>query len=478
RDWPDATLLRLEQNYRSTKRILSAANSVIANNSERLEKSLWTDNQDGPLVAYSEALDERDEVRQITGKISLLTGRASGERAHEGYSYKSFAVFYRTNAQSRVFEEHFIREGIPYTVVGGFRFYDRKEVRDALALLKSLANPDDVISLRRIINTPPRGIGAVTFDKIIELARELQVPVLYVLPEALKRGLLKKPPARKFVEAIEAFRADFENLPLHELTQRLLEDTGYLGMLVEEGTEEALERAENLHELISAIKDFEEAVEEPSLATFLDHVALISDVDSFEDSFDRVTLMTLHSAKGLEFPVVFMAGMEEGLFPHSRSIGSSEEIEEERRLCYVGMTRAMHRLYLFSSGSRTIYGETRFQTSSRFIDEISPEFLESSVSKRDPDEHYYTLDESQLADIEGEERSTDESYSLDDDEIVVPDMDASVVRWAVGMRVRHPSFGSGVIRATEGVGEDAKLTINFSKAGPKKLVVKYANLSF
>jgi DNA helicase-2/ATP-dependent DNA helicase PcrA len=487
RDWPDATLLRLEQNYRSTRKILAAANAVIEKNRERLDKTLWTENADGPTVVHEAVIDERDEARSVVGRMRSLM------RGDPGLGYKGFAVFYRTNTQSRVFEELFMREGVPYTVVGGQRFYDRKEIRDALALLKTIANPADFVSFRRIINVPPRGIGPAALEKIEALARDLGVPVLDALSEALQRGIVKKSEARSFVEAVNSFRSGLGKLPLHETAQKLLEDTGYMGMLMDEGTEEAVERADNLHELISAIRDFEAASETPTLAAFLDQVALISDVDSLEEGPDRVTIMTLHSAKGLEFPVVFMTGMEEGLFPHQRSIGSRDGIEEERRLCYVGMTRAMQRLFLYSASSRTMHGETRFQTSSRFLDEIPSELLESAVkaSERgssfkstaygnrpgvDKDEHYYTLDESQLVDLP--RASSARKSPLD--ETVVPDencAESGQVRWRVGMSVTHPNFGNGIIRATEGAGQNAKLTVNFVGAGQKKLAVKYANLT-
>ena len=488
-DWPDAEIVRLEENYRSTKNILAAANSIIEKNEQRLEKTLWTGNDEGELAAHVETLDERDEARTITGLFKSILETESG------LSYRDVAIFYRTNAQSRVFEEHFMREGIPYVVVGGLRFYERKEIKDALALLRSIANPTDAISFRRIINTPPRGIGKVTLDKIIGISRERGLTYLEAAREALKRGIVKEVKIGKFLEGFERFIRDEGGHTLGERTLRLIEDTGYMSMLVEEATEESLGRAENLHEFVSAIKDFElslgenvprESIEGElefnevagevnTLAAFLDHVALVSDMDSLKETKNSVTLMTLHSAKGLEFPVVFISGMEDGLFPHQRSLDSLEQMEEERRLCYVGMTRAKERLFLTGAASRSVFGETRFQTSSRFIDEIDPAFLNSigpgkkGAGRRGSKEPYYTIDESQLDALDDNEPYLDPALG---------DIEAGGDPLGIGKRVIHPSFGKGVIRAREGTGEDAKVTVRFKGAIDKKLVVKYANLSF
>ncbi|MBE9531883.1 MAG: UvrD-helicase domain-containing protein, partial [Proteobacteria bacterium] len=417
-DWPDATILKLEENYRSTKKILAAANSVIEKNEQRMEKTLWTGNEDGEMVAHIETLDEREEVRTITKLFKSILD------AGKGLSYKDIAIFYRTNAQSRVFEEHFIREGIPYVVIGGLRFYERKEIKDALAFLRSVANPTDAISFRRIINTPARGIGKVTLDKIIDLGKIEGLTLLKSAREATNRGIVKEARIGGFLNGFESFIKDEGTRTLSERTLKLIEDTGYMAMLVEEGTEESLGRAENIHELVNAIKDFElslgesvpsdgeNALSEDSdgqfgfenpvdeintLSAFLDHVALVSDMDSFKEKRECITLMTLHSAKGLEFPVVFLSGMEEGLFPHKRSLEDFDQMEEERRLCYVGMTRAKERLFLTSAASRSVYGVTGFQTNSRFIEEIDPAFLDSSSGRRRAkssggggDEPYYT----------------------------------------------------------------------------------------
>jgi DNA helicase-2/ATP-dependent DNA helicase PcrA len=328
RDYPDATVLKLEQNYRSTKSILSAANSVIEKNFGRMKKELWTENPEGARVIYEEANDEYDEARLVVRKIKEALDRTGGLK------YGDMAVFYRTNAQSRVFEEKLIREGIPYSIVGGVRFYDRKEIKDAVAYLRVMANPADAISFKRIINTPPRGIGKAGLDKIHATAKAGGLNLLDATKEASRSGALPRGKAKGFIEAVEAFKRDEGALPLHELALRLLEDSGYMISLQDEGTEEALERVENLFELISAIKDFEAAKPDATLTDFLDHVSLISDIDSYEDKKDRLTLMTIHSAKGLEFRHVFIAGMEEGLFARQGEAPSllREDAERIRRV--------------------------------------------------------------------------------------------------------------------------------------------------
>lgn len=473
RDYADATVLKLEQNYRSTKYILAAANSVIENNCGRMKKELWTENPEGVKVVYEEAGDEYVEARLVIRRIKEALDKVGGLK------YGDISVFYRTNAQSRVFEEQLIREGIPYSIVGGVRFYDRKEIKDAIAYLRVTANPADAISFKRVINTPARGIGKAGLDKILSISRSRGMDLVEAVKTAGREGELKRSKAKTFVEAIEAFKRDEGVLPLHELALRLIEDSGYMMSLQDEGTEEALERVENLFELISAVKDFEAANPGAALTDFLDHVSLISDIDSYEEKSDRLTLMTLHAAKGLEFRHVFITGMEEGLFPHSRSSDDPDELEEERRLCYVGMTRAKERLYLFSAGTRNVYGESRYKLRSRFIDEISPDFLEivgepevsyEGSATRASGEVYYTTEGSQLPDP-----GMEFSDAFPDD--LSSGAGGGGVAWRVGMRVVHPSFGYGVIKDRSGAGEETKLTVKFSSAGTKKLVVKYAGLT-
>ncbi|MDH4101618.1 MAG: UvrD-helicase domain-containing protein, partial [Nitrospirota bacterium] len=467
RDYPDAEVIKLEQNYRSTKYILSAANAVIEKNSRRLEKNLWTDNPEGNRIVFEESRDEHEEVRLVVNRLGAL------RRDEAALSYRDFAVFYRTNAQSRNFEEELIRRGIPYTIVGGVRFYDRMEIRDALSYLRLMANPNDMVSLRRAVNTPSRGVGPATFDKMRLAAAEMGMPLLDGMIAAVERGMFGKTRLGDFVSACKDFKAGFGSISLNESALRLLEDSGYMMMWQEENTEEAKDRIENIFELISAIKDYETAEAEPTLTGFLDHVALISDIDAYDEQTDRLTLMTIHSAKGLEFNTVFLTGMEEGLFPHSRSAQSSDELEEERRLCYVAMTRAMERLYVYASRMRTVYGEARYQARSRFVDEMPSECVDyveveparqSRESKHvDTGAIYYTSEDSQV-----------NRYN---DAVADTDISQTDQPWKIGMRVIHPIFGLGVVRERTGKGEDIKLVVRFETAGVKKLAVKYASLT-
>ncbi len=482
-DWGDATVLRLEQNYRSTGSILKAANAVIENNSDRYEKNLWTENPEGELPIYEECADEKEEARKVSSIIGLGVSR--------GRSYKDFAIFYRTNAQSRTIEEQFIRSSIPYAIVGGVRFYERKEVRDALSYLKTVVNPLDSISLKRIINTPARGIGAVTLKAAEKLSEERGIPLYEAFKGALEQRVLRKPALATLIKAIDKAREDLLKVPPHEIAMRLMEESGYLDMYEKEGTEEAMARVENIHEFISAIRDYENygtaENDIPTLANFLEEVSLINDTDSYEDNANRVTLMTIHSAKGLEFPVALIIGMEESLFPHARSLDSPDEMEEERRLCYVAMTRAMERLYMFSARTRNVYGETRYQSASRFIDEIPINMIElkgdnpgfgsargqgreyrddsylDSISVPNDGERHYIADDSQANPYSEDVYSEEDSHSSD--------------TLRIGMKVEHPSFGLGIIQARQGTGEDAKLTIKFQRIGIKKLIAKYASLT-
>lgn len=506
KDYPAATVLKLEQNYRSTRNILSAANSVIEKNKKRMKKDLWTENSDGQPVMFEEADDEYAEARLIIRRIKSLFDE------HRRYSYKDAAIFYRTNAQSRVFEEQLIREGIPYAIIGGTRFYDRLEIKDAIAYLRVVVNPADALSFQRAINRPARLIGKATLDRILALSSASGLTPYDALKDMLAGGHLTKTRAHEFVRAIDAFKKgcglnmerviNVRGLPLlentgappqqaespdsfsqdntndreqlHKLTLKLLEESGYMRSLQEEGTEEAVERLENLFELIAAIKDFEHINPTAALSDFLDHVSLISDIDSFQDAPDRLTLMTLHSAKGLEFRAVFIAGMEEGLFPHTRSSDDEGELEEERRLCYVGMTRAKERLYLFAARSRTVYGQTKMEMRSRFIDEIDPAHITITESADRPmstrprfssNEIYYTREDSQVKSVLSGELSSPRTQ------------DGAKDGWRIGMKVKHPMFGVGIIKEKAGNGEDIKLTINFKDAGTRKLALKYASLT-
>jgi len=488
RDFPKVEIIRLEQNYRSTKNILAAANSVVAKNTKRIGKTLWTENLDGELVAYQMARDEHHEASLVYSKIDEM-------KKNSGLAYKDFAIFYRTNAQSRIFEEHFIRSGLPYNIVGGLRFYERREIKDAIAYLKVIANPSDSLSLMRIINTPPRGIGKTTVDRAAAFGAEHGIPLFEAFKLAIAKGILPPHKGHSFITMIQRFNASLLPTPdsqlrtpnIHELAKRLLEESGYIKMWEDEKTEEAEARIENLHELISAIRDFETNRENISLADFLDHVALISDIDTYEDEHNRVTLMTLHSAKGLEFPVVFMVGMEEGLFPHSRSINklggdNEDELEEERRLCYVGMTRAMKKLFLLGARERAIYGESRFQGQSRFIDEIDPNYVEIIDNRSHKPEVRDQEEENppsppfdKGAGLSLPRSIATGSGGFNEPRIVYDDIPVNDT-WKIGMKIKHPSFGTGIIKAKEGFGEDTKLTVIFPGMGQKKLIVKYASI--
>ena len=371
KDYPKAKLLKLEQNYRSTMVILDAANAVIENNTGRKPKKLWTKNPTGAAITYYNAMDERDEARFVVEQAQMLIRNGR-------FSYGDMAVLYRTNTQSRVFEEILIKSGISYSMVGGVKFYDRKEIRDVMAYLKLLYNPYDTLSLQRIINVPKRGIGQATINKLQDYANAQGISLFEVITNAAAVPGLSP----RFIAKLEEMSslifdliAEVDTFPVEQLIDDVIHKTGYLEELQAERTPQSDSRAENLQELISVAQDFlKDEGDEKTLARFLEHVALVSDMDDAQLDNDKFTLMTLHSAKGLEFPVVFLAGMEEGLFPHSRSLMDDEQMEEERRLCYVGITRAKQILYLTSAKTRTIYGQTNYSAPSRFLEEI-PEKL-------------------------------------------------------------------------------------------------------
>ena len=454
RDFPEARVIKLEQNYRSTQTILHAANEVVCHNTTRKEKSLWTKNPPGEPIILYHAEDEREEARYVVQEIRNGTGA----------SYRDIAVFYRTNAQSRALEEVFVREGIPYVIVGALRFYERKEIKDVLAYLRVIANPSDSVSLKRIINTPPRGIGSRTIEHLERMSAERNLP-LYEGLKALLRDRELPPVMEKRLDAFLHMMEDLRGLsvPVRDLALEVLEKTGYMGHLREEGTEQALSRVENVEELITVITEYEENIagEEKSLEGFLDRVALVSDVDNYHDQWNRVSLMTLHCAKGLEFPVVFLTGMEEGLFPHHRRGEDREEMEEERRLCYVGMTRAKKKLYLSYAGLRTLFGAQRVGIPSRFLREIPDNLVVRETSSglayvppTDPAQR----DRSEIT----YETNLDEA-----DEIPV---------LRVGQRVRHPKFGEGTVHYCEGRDEKQKIIVLFPSVGAKTLSLRFARL--
>ncbi|TCS80602.1 DNA helicase PcrA [Tepidibacillus fermentans] len=449
-DYPKARLIKLEQNYRSTKNILKAANAVIENNTQRKPKNLWTENPEGNKLTLYESMNEHDEAYFIAKVIQ--------EGIHKGKSYQDYAVLYRTNAQTRVIEEVFVKSNIPYKIVGGTKFYDRKEIKDILAYLRLIVNPDDDISLRRIINVPKRGIGAATVDKIAEYAASQGISMFRAIEVIDFIGIAAKTANKihQFADMIREFNQLAEYLGVTELTEMVLERTQYREELKKENSIEAEGRIENIEELLSVTMEFENQNEDQSLIAFLTDLALVSDVDQLDEeevSQAGVTLMTLHSAKGLEFPVVFLAGLEEGIFPHSRALFEEDEMEEERRLAYVGITRAEQELYLTYAQSRILFGKTQVNAPSRFIQEI-PEELIHDIRKEE---------KNQLKQM----RKTT-SYDLQ--KRPEPRGD-----WQVGDKAKHGKWGIGVVVSIKGNEDDLELQIAFpNPIGIKKLLARFA----
>ena len=461
RDYPDAVLIRLEQNYRSTGNILAAAAAVVARNARRKGKTLWTENPRGDLVTVATLPDDLEEARFVAGEIErLLAGP---------WARRDIAIFYRTNAQSRSVEEALVRRRIPYVMIGGVKFFARAEVKDVLAYLRVLINPSDSLSAKRVINTPPRGIGAATIERIAGLEDEAG-GFLAACRLALERGLLKPLQAEKlraFLTFIDAFAGHANEIAYPQLTARLIEESGYGPALRDDGSSEARERLQNLDELLKGME--EHARSERTLQEYLEQVALVADIDAYDGTTDRVTLMTLHAAKGLEFPVAFIIGMEEGLFPHGRA--ADGDIEEERRLCYVGITRAMRALYLTHAERRRVYGDVQMNPPSRFIDEIPPELIKAVAPAAPPPRTLFAARRPAfLADaLERIEVAAGE----DGDSVrVVYDQDGL----RVGSRVRHGTFGIGTVKGLEGAGEQQKVTVLFRSVGSKKLLLKVAGL--
>ena len=462
RDFPRCETIRLEQNYRSSKTILDAASAVVSQNSSRKAKKLWTENPGGDAVTLETLPDDLEEGRYVANEISRL--KRVGRR-----HLRDIAVFYRTNAQSRVIEESLRNARIPYVIFGGVKFYSRMEIKDILAYLRIFCNPQDSVSARRIINVPARGIGAATVNKIAS-CEQTAGGFLPACEQALERGLLQGSAAKKvkdFLDLIQDFQLKINDMPYPQLTAELIDRTGYGPQLREERTDEARNRLDNLEQLLAGME--EHYGREGTLQEYLEEVSLITDVDSYDPQLDRVTLMTLHSAKGLEFPVVFMVGMEEDLFPHSRSFEGQDEIEEERRLCYVGMTRAMEKLYLTHARRRRIFGDYQFNPPSRFLGEIPQNLLENVKPQpvHKPASHNLaSLWEQGLPGQEGEPPDPDEVR-------MVPDAEQGL---RIGLQVRHIKFGVGTVRRLEGSGDNQKVTVYFHRFGPKKLLVKFAGL--
>ncbi|MBY0122231.1 DNA helicase PcrA [Bacillus sp. S/N-304-OC-R1] len=467
KDYSNANAIFLEQNYRSTKRILHAANEVISRNMNRKPKNLWTENDEGNKIFYYRADSEQGEAQFVVGKIKELT--KDGKR-----NLSDIAILYRTNAQSRVMEEVLLKSNIEYSIVGGIKFYDRKEIKDILAYLRLIANPDDDISLQRIINVPKRGIGSGTIDKIANFASLHDMTMFDALQSVELIGLSPKitKAAAEFRDLINNYTAMQEYLSVTELVEEVLDKTGYREMLMAEKSIEAQSRLENLDEFLSVTKSFEEASEDKSLVAFLTDLALVADIDKLDDDgekADAVVLMTLHSAKGLEFPTVFLIGLEEGVFPHSRSLMEEAEMEEERRLAYVGITRAEEELFLTNAQMRTLFGRTSMNPPSRFIKEIPDDLLEGQPAKRSSSPFENTAFGSSAA------RPTPRKP------VIRPAMNATggdELGWKVGDKAVHGKWGTGTVVSVKGEGEGVELDIAFLKpVGIKRLLAKFAPIT-
>ena len=466
--FPDAKVVKLEQNYRSTQNILNAANGVIANNRGRKEKALWTENEQGEPILFQQFQNGYEEAEYVSGEISKKVRKGEAE-------YQDFAVLYRTNAQSRLFEEKFLYANIPYKIVGGVNFYSRKEIKDILAYLKTIDNGKDDLAVRRIINVPKRGIGNVTLAKVQAYADSRDISFFEALEEAgeipgLGKAALKIQP---FVHLIHEMRLSLADMSMQDLIQAILDKTGYAEDLKNEDTDESEARLENIDEFINKAVTYEEGAEEPNLSGFLEEVALVADIDSVEDGDNRVLLMTLHSAKGLEFPYVYLAGMEDGLFPSYMSIAAddpTEEIEEERRLCYVGITRSMKELTITCARCRMVRGETQYNNVSRFVREIPPELLaRKSVMPREPKKPEVPQNTSYQ---KAKEAFRTKTFDPQQFKVVKADK----LDYTVGDQVSHVKFGKGtVLEITEG-GRDYEVKVDFERFGVKKMFASFAKL--
>ena len=471
--FPEAVTIRLEQNYRSTKNILNAANGVIANNIGRKEKTLWTDNPEGEKIDFEQfdtAYEEADYVAR-----DILSGTKSGR-----YHYGDYAVLYRTNAQSRLFEDRFITSNIPYKIVGGVNFYARKEIKDLLAYLKTIDNGRDDLAVRRIINVPKRGIGATTLLKVADWASVCGISFYDALKQAeevpnLGKASLK---IRPFVNFIQTMRSKAPIIGVSELLREIIEETGYVRELEAEGTDEATARIENIDELISKVVAYEESEEQPTLSGFLEEVALVADIDGLEEGSDYVVLMTLHSAKGLEFPKVFLAGMEDGLFPSYMSIvadNPTEAIEEERRLAYVGITRAREELAITCARTRMVRGETQYNKVSRFVKEIPSELLSAEIRQKEPKESSFakrTVTKPKRTSL----RDQPSGQNMQSQIFTGAAMKKTALDYGVGDRVSHVKFGTGTVKAVMDGGRDYEVTVDFDTAGTKKMFAGFAKL--
>ena len=472
KDYPDAKVIKLEQNYRSTQIILDAANAVIENNTGRKPKNLWTENKSGADIIYFQAVDERDEARFVIEQLQNL-------QRTENKKLGDMAILYRTNTQSRIFEEMLIKSGISYNMVGGLKFYERKEIKDIIAYLRVIFNPADSLSLLRIINVPKRGIGDASLAKIQAYAAANNVSLF----EAVSNAAAIDGLSSRFVSKLDDLAGiifELMNLaneaPVEDLIDRVLRDTGYLEELENERTPQAQSRIDNLHELISVAQEFAASEEENNLENFLAHVALVSDIDDTELGEDAITLMTLHSSKGLEFPVVFLVGMEEGLFPHARTLMDETEIEEERRLCYVGITRAKEKLFLSSTKMRTIYGNTVTYLPSRFLQEI-PARLVKTIKRQ---ERFSALENFKQVSEKYSARPQKPASTFNPHSFM-PQKPAAAAggtgtRFNTGDRVSHSKWGEGMVVSVKDSPDGQEVKVAFAGAGVRSLLTKYAVL--
>ena len=494
KDFPGSKIVKLEQNYRCTGNILKAANVVIKNNENKYDKKLWTENEEGKLPCIYKAEDEYDEASYIVKQINML-------KMEEYLKLSDFVILYRMNSQSRAIEDIFRRENIPYKIIGGLKFYERKEIKDIIAYLRLIFNTSDNLSLKRIINEPKRGIGKTSLDNIQDISDKTGKSMYEIIKYAEQYELNRvKANSIQFVEVIEELRKQVNQIPISELIKLTLNKTGYVKALENENTIEAESRIQNLEEFLTVAIEFEEQMAENTLAEFLESISLTSDIDNMEESEDTVTLMTLHSAKGLEFPVVFLVGMEEGIFPGYKSIGEIKELEEERRLFYVGITRAMQYLYLTCAKRRTIFGSTSYNQMSRFLKEIPKDLLDGyeEIDNEDnnsfKDSNYgweygtnyagkvktYKFDNvEKIPEVKEKvgafQFRTAESF-LNSLNKKASDRQVDITKYKEGQRIYHKKFGEGTINKIEQEGEDYKLDIQFDKVGHKRLMAKFAEL--
>lgn len=494
KDFPGTKIIKLEQNYRCTGNILKAANAVIKHNENKYDKKLWTENEEGQLPCIYNGEDEYDEARYIVEQIQHL-------KTEEYYKNSDFTILYRMNAQSRAIEDILMREGLPYKVIGGLKFYERKEIKDIIAYLRLIYNSADNLSLKRIINEPKRGIGKTSLDRIQEISEKSGISMYDVIKDADKYELSRVyANSRDFIEQIEELKAKKDSLKISDLIKETLNRTGYTKALELESSVEAETRIQNLEEFLTVAIEFEEESADNTLAEFLENITLSSDIDSMEKQEDSVTLMTLHSAKGLEFPVVFLVGMEEGIFPGYKSIGEPKELEEERRLFYVGITRAKQYLYLTCAKHRTIFGATSYNQISRFVNEIPDELLEGYAeiveNNSKPKDEFgdfgyrwsygkgqtvktYKMGEEDKKEIQSANDTTFQYRTAESFLSALKNNNSNQIdlsKYKVGQRVYHKKFGEGTITKLEEEGNDIKVDLEFDKVGHKRLMAKFAGL--